>query len=165
MRLDIILKKQSNRDTDYIHFLLNYVPVLVGSRTWRNHWLTSDLNQYFTNSEKAFLLLCYKSYGAKWLHDYNATITREWDEEDTAPHENIPVNERYPPWVTTMCLPQNTIGVSKSILTPGFVLRIGGKIYGVPEGYEAQLERSGQGQIQWLDGWGIQRLKEKWCAF
>jgi hypothetical protein len=51
MRLDIIHKKRSNRDTDYLYFLLNYVPALVGSKTWRNHRLTSDLNQYFTNSD------------------------------------------------------------------------------------------------------------------
>ena len=139
MRLDIIHKKRSNRDADYLYFLLSYVPALVGYKTWRNHRLASDLDQYFTNSDEAFLLLCYESYGAKWLHDYNATTTGECGEEDTAPHENIPVSERYLLWVT-VCLLQNTIGVSKSILTPRFVLCIGGKIYGLPVGFKAQLE-------------------------
>ena len=95
MRLDIIHKKRSNRDTDYLYFLLNYVPALVGNKTWRKHRLTSDLDQYFTNSDEAFLLLCYEIYGAKWFHDYTATTMGESDEEDTAPGENIPVSERY----------------------------------------------------------------------
>lgn len=66
----------------------------------------------------------------------------ESDEEDTAPGENIPVSERYLLGVA-VCLLQNTIGVSKSILTPRFVLHIGGKIYGLPAGFKAQLECSG----------------------
>jgi hypothetical protein len=147
MRLNIIHKKRSSKDTDYLYFLLNYVPALVRSKTWRTHRLISDFDQYFTNSDEAFLLLCYESIGAKWLHDYNAMIMRECDEEDTASHENIPVSERYLLWVM-VCSLQNTIGVSKSILTPGFVLRVGDKIYRLPVGFEAQLERSGQGQIQ-----------------
>ena len=147
MRLDIIHKKQLNRDTDYLYFLLNYVPALVGYKTWRNQRLTSDLDQYFTNSDKAFLLLCYESYGAKWLHDYNATTMGESDDEDTAPGENIPVSERYLLCWVTVCLLQNTIGVSKSILMPRFVLHMGEKIYGSLQGSKHSWNEAGKARF------------------
>lgn len=90
MPMDVILQKRSNKGNDYLYFLLKFVPALVGYRTWVDIRLKTGLEEYFTNSDEAFLLLCYECYGEKWSHDYNAKTRRTTDGDDTQ-EEHSPV--------------------------------------------------------------------------
>ena len=92
MPMDVILQKRSNKGNDYLYFLLKFVPALVGYRTWVDSRLKTGLEEYFTNSDEAFLLLCYECYGEKWSHDYNAKTRRTTDGDDTQ-EEHSPVSE------------------------------------------------------------------------
>jgi len=60
MSVEIALQKRTEKNNDYLHFLLQFFPALVGYKPWVTYRLTTDLEEHFKNIDEAFLLLCYQ---------------------------------------------------------------------------------------------------------
>lgn len=65
----------------YVHFLDRFVPAIVGSTTWKRLRLQKTLDEYFTVTDEAFLLLCYDCYSDKWVQDYRKKRGLNLEEE------------------------------------------------------------------------------------
>ena len=73
--VDKVLRLRTNTvsgRSKYLEFLHHYIPTIIGARKWSGLRQVKLVNECFTYSDEAFLLLCYECYQRKWLQEYMA---------------------------------------------------------------------------------------------
>jgi hypothetical protein len=71
--VDEVLQLRTNTvsgRSKYAEFLQHYIPTIIGARKWSGVRQVMLVNECFTYSDEAFLLLCYECYQRKWLQEY-----------------------------------------------------------------------------------------------
>ena len=71
--VDEVLRLRTNTESGrlkYVEFLQHYIPTIIGARKWSGVRQVMLVNECFTYSDEAFLLLCYECYHRKWLQEY-----------------------------------------------------------------------------------------------
>ena len=67
-----ILRLRTNTDagrSKYADFLQHYIPAIIGARKWSGVRQVMLVQECFTYSDEAFLLLCYECYQRKWIQE------------------------------------------------------------------------------------------------